>query len=197
MDKVVLPFALMTVTIGLVFSYILPAVDAYKALNVQEERITQVLNDSRTFKEKFEALNMQRVSISEENKERLEHMILPDHLDVVRFIIHLDMLAKNNGVQVRSFAFPRIAERADSSEKDAEGTQVSSALFTIDMQTNYSQFKSFLQDVEQSAKLMDVVSLRVDVPSAIFLKEDGGERLTGIASKEQIYTLGIHTYWLE
>ncbi|MBP9749182.1 MAG: hypothetical protein KBD21_00360 [Candidatus Pacebacteria bacterium] len=197
MDKVVLPFALMTVTVGLVFSYILPAVDAYKALNVQEERVTKVLDDSRTFQEKLETLIMQRASIPDEKRKRLEQMILPDHLDVVRFIIQLDMLASKNGVQVRSFAFPRVAETANTAEKAAEGAQVSSALFTIDMQTNYQQFKRFLQDIEQSAKLMDVVSLNVDVPSTIFVKEGGSERLTEITSNTQVYTLGIHTYWLK
>ncbi len=192
MDKVVLPFILFTISIGLFFSYIRPAVDVLKALNVQEERVTQVLKDSKDFEKKRDALLAERISKDEDSRLK---SILPDTIDVVRFIIHLDDLAKQNGILIRSFTFPRMDLRS-SGDASADDMQVMNALFTLDVETTYDQFKSFLMDIEKSAALMDVVSLNIDVPAELTIVGGEKDRPVG-GSKKQVYTLGIQRYWLQ
>lgn len=194
MDKVVLPFILFTISVGLFFSYIRPAIDVLGALSAQEDRVTQVLENSKNFERKRDALSAERDTISREKEARLKS-ILPDSIDVVRFIIHLDDLAKQHGILIRSFTFPRMGLRDTQAGGTAQESGVVSALFTLDVLTTYDQFKGFLKDIEKSSALMDVVSLGIDVPAELPLPA-GSKEPAETTAKKQVYTLGIQRYWL-
>jgi hypothetical protein len=118
MNKIVLPFTLFVIAVGLFFSYTKPALDAVEALKVQEDRIKNVLTSSQKLEDQRSLLVGRLAGISKVERERLENMILPDTIDVVRFIIHLDMLAGRSGLMVRSFSFPKVAESKTTSSSE-------------------------------------------------------------------------------
>jgi Tfp pilus assembly protein PilO len=190
MNKIVLPFTLFVIAVGLFFSYTKPALDAVEALKVQEDRIKNVLTSSQKLEDQRSLLVGRLAGISKVERERLENMILPDTIDVVRFIIHLDMLAGRSGLMVRSFSFPKVAESKTTSSSEMS---VAEALFTIDTIGKYEQFKTFVQNIEKSAVLTDITSVRVDVPPDIV---GTGEKTVPQARDSQVYTVGLKTYWL-
>jgi hypothetical protein len=191
MNKVIFPFTLFVVAVGLFFSYTDPALDAVDALKIQEERIKKVLASTQQLEEQQGVLVGKVAGISRKDRDRLETMILPDNIDVVRYIIHLDALAGKSGLLIRSFSFPKIS---DSASKPSSAEQkVGEALFTVDAVGTYTAFKNFLTQIEKSAVLTDIISLRVDVPPQIIVP---GEQLKVSTVDSQVYTLGLKTYWL-
>lgn len=167
---------LLLVSFGLFFAYINPTYRAetgaldVKARSVGElrrshERYDEALLKVREIEEVRKGLLQVYSAIPAENLERLE-TLLPDHIDSVRFIIDISAIAAGHGLLLKNVSL----EGGDASAGGRGGTeaggtigpkqtlyQPSGVKFTVS--GSYDNFRSFLNDLEQSLRLADATAI--------------------------------------
>lgn len=184
-----LPFAFIIGALGLYFGYAQPTFSTSIAeLRKNHTELDASLLAAGEFKEKEAELTEKRADIPPEQLARLD-AFLPDTVDNVQLIVDLDSLAERSGVNLSSFSIGSAG--GDSAEAPPGGAydpnEVSSSsqsTETLDLSVtitgSYSAFKSFLASVEQSLRLLDVVSLSIQ------------DSETGVYT----YNLTLRLYWL-
>ncbi|QQR82875.1 type 4a pilus biogenesis protein PilO [Candidatus Campbellbacteria bacterium] len=121
-------------------------------------------------------------SFSQDELRRLDTLI-PDTIDTVRLIIDINAIARRHGLTVLNIAVDGATDAG--TKKTGIGPQ-ESAYGTIsvsfNVSTTYERFKSFLGELENSLRLIDVDSVTLGETNPI----------TGIAT----YSIRAKTYWL-
>lgn len=109
--------------------------------------------------------------------------LLPNTIDTVRLIIDINGIARRHDLTVLNIVVNGAADT--SSQKTAIGPQDSpygTITVSFNVQTTYDRFKSFLGELENSLRLIDVDSISLGEANPI----------TGAT----MYTVRAKTYWL-
>ena len=166
---------------------ILPKYRALSTLQNQVAMYSANLDTAKKLTESRSALITEYNAIPKADLDNLK-TLLPDSVNNIRLIIQIDALAQKNGLTtLRSIDY-----QVDSqSSSDARSQQTSPyGKFTMSFQTSgqYKNFLSFLSDLEQNLRLVDVnaVDFAVVEPSA-----------TQTQSVGPMYKVTLQTYWLK
>jgi len=191
----IFPFVAILLAIGLFFGYINPTrTGSIAETRAQIESYESALNAAERFKEKENELIRARASIPSEGLARLESF-LPDGVDNVQIILDLNSLAARSGMTLSDFDTSN-----DSSSSEGGTTGVTAATpsdasgglalaadeptesldLTISASGSYNSFRDFLDGIEQSLRMLDVVSVSVI------------DSETGVYTYEMV----IRLYWL-
>jgi Tfp pilus assembly protein PilO len=121
--------------------------------------------------------------------------LLPDSVDNIRLIIQLDSLATKNGLSsLRNVEYNPTQGTAVTGDTprttDAKVAQRPYGEFIVTFETSgqYSNFLTFLSDLEQNLRLVDVTNIQF-TPSST----DG----TQTAASGMTYKVTLKTYWLK
>ena len=177
------PIILIVAGLGIFFGYIDPMYqDTIKPLQTQIDQYNSVLESSKTLLAKRDALNSTYTSIDPNNIARLEKM-LPDTIDNIRLVIDLNGIAQRYGMSISNLNL----SGADTASTPATGAitsgtnQVQTVTIGFTVTTTYSTFISFLKDLEQSLRILDV----------------SGITFTATPTGLYTFSLTIKTYWLK
>ena len=177
---------------ALLFMYIQPT---YAKTAVTKEQIAEyegALAKAAQLTQLQQSLLQRYNSFNPSDVSRLQ-LMLPDHADNIGLILELDSLASRYGlaltnVDVSSNANPTAPATSPADIKGAIGASAIYDSITLHFSTvgTYADLRSFLQDLEQSLRVADLVSLSL-TPTA------------GPAGSQQAYTFdtSIKTYWLK
>jgi Tfp pilus assembly protein PilO len=178
-------FSIIAVVVAgfLFYLYIDPTYTEIKVLRAEEATLNTALSRALELQSTRDQLISRYNTFSPEDLARLEKL-LPDHVDNVRLVLDMDSLASQYGMRVRNVAI----EKQDDKKKTTRTKQVGpdertyeSMVLSFTVTGDYSTFRSFLKDLEQSLRL-------VDVESVGFAAND-----TGLYD----VTVGLRTYWLK
>lgn len=120
-------------------------------------------------------------------------VLLPESVDNIRLIIQLDSLATKNGLSsLRNVQYDATKTDQSTKPETTSTTQVAQKTygeFVMSFETSgqYKNFLSFISDLEQNLRL-------VDVSSVAFNQSSGVEK--GLADSLR-YTVTLKTYWLK
>ena len=163
--------ALIIASLGIFFGYVNPTYGALsgaaelkersiKELVEEQERYADALNKTKEIERERTGLLEKYNAIPLEDRERIEKL-LPDHIDSVRLIIDVNNIASKYGMTLRNISLTDSAtEQAGSSR--AIGPQAARAKevgLKFNVTGSYDDFRSFLRDLEQSLRLVDVQSV--------------------------------------
>ena len=157
-----------------------------KALTIKKTQYTNVLNQANNIKSKRDQILFQYSGISPQDIERI-NKIIPAEFNSISFAYDLNSIASGYGLTIREF---RTAEGGSNggvvtlSENQYKTTAVSISLFG-----SYAKFIRFLNDIESSLRLVDVVGLSINQPTV-----NGTNTKNTVDSLE--YTLTLNTYSL-
>lgn len=183
------PAVAILLAIGLFFGYVNPTRKGKIAeTRAQIESYESALIAAERFKQKESELIIARANVPSDGLARLASF-LPDGVDNVQIILDLNALAARSGMTLSDFDTSN-----DESVGGTESTTVPSADglafeeqepvesldLTISATGTYTSFHSFLEGIEQSLRLLDVVSVKVT------------DSDTGVYS----YDMTIRLYWL-
>ena len=179
-----LPVVGILIAVGLFLGYINPTYTGPVAeARAKIKSYDTALQAAEDFTEKENTLRADKNAIPEEQLERLESM-LPDGVDNVQLILDLDALANRTGVTLSGFDVEKVTERAESTLTGADqlfGEKPSDSLtLTVTAAGTYGAFRAFLEGVEHSLRLLDLVGLQIT------------DSATGVYT----YTMTFHIYWL-
>ncbi len=147
-----------------------------QAYQVAGDRSKELLSKRNELTDKFN-------KIDPVNLEKLQKLI-PDTIDSVRLIIEIGDLTGKYGVPLRNIQVNTASidkSKAGSSAPDKDGGKYNSALISFSVSTTYENFLELLRGIENSLRMIDVVSVTFN------------------ASDEGLYQFNVtmRTYWMK
>jgi Tfp pilus assembly protein PilO len=188
--KAFTPVILIIVAFGLFFFQVTGLYADVKQLRAESAEYDVAIEKARELETVRAQLAKTLESFSPTDLERLDHF-LPKNLDTVRIILDVDGIADKNGVRLNGLKVgePVVAQKAAPKGAAATAGNVGSGKVThsaVDVTFNftatYPKGVSFIQDLQRSLRLLDVVSLKIN-PSQE-------------ASGTYNFDVKLQTYWL-
>jgi len=206
MTKIILSFIFIGIAIFLIFGYVKPTFDDAEVIKSNTGQYDKALSKAREIQELKRSLLSRYNLFAGSNLGKLEKL-LPDHVDNVRLVLDIDGIASARGIRISSVKAQKDADTATDAQTGGGVGFVSAAKAAQPYQTlvlefnttaTYADFKLFLQDLEHSLRLVDLVSLDVSPaqrPNNPLVDDREGSGL----NLPEIYKfkVGIKTYWLK
>lgn len=181
---------LLGASVGAFVVFIIPRYNNLKTLRETVLSFDGRLETADKLKVSREELIARYNSISKVDLDNIK-ILLPDSVDNIRLIIQLDSLATKNGLSsVRNVQYDEIKNTTDPAKVEGNlSAQKPYGEFSISFETTgqYKNFLSFISDLEQNLRLVDVVSVK-------FAAADGNGNSPADNLK---YTVKLKTYWLK
>lgn len=189
MIKAILSVVGLAIAGGVFFMYTQPAYDTVQTLKTQIKEYNQALEKAAELQQLKQSLLSRYNSFNPADIDRLQKL-LPDHVDNVRLVLDIDNLAGKHGMALQNVVISNpTSEAAGSSVIGIIGgssQKYDSLTLKFATQGTYQNFAAFLQDLEASLRVVDLVALS--------LSRDSVEPKAEPTYK---YNITIRTYWLK
>ncbi len=181
----ILSIGVIAICVGMYFMYIKPLTVEVRARTAEKEEYTKVLTRVDEIKVKRDNIIAEYNSISPEEIDRLQK-IIPEKINSVALLNDLSVIGSKYGVVIKDF---KVSD-SDNASRDVLGSEVSGSYktthITMNISAGYEGFLNFLEDIEYSLSLMDVVNLNI-VPGSLAKNGAPGPML--IALEANTYSL--------
>ena len=174
------PVLFVVIAGGIFFGFIDPAYSRVQELRAEESQFDQALNRSRELQQVRDQLLSRFNVISQSNVNRLEKF-LPDNVDNVRLILDMDSIAARYGMRTRNVQLQVADDRPGLGQVGQDDREFQSIIVSFSVSGPYNEFLAFIEDLEQSLRLVDVVNISF------------GADASGIYD----YSVSVKTYWLK
>lgn len=198
MIRALFPTIMIVASLGLFFVYTKPTYEKAVSVRKDESAYNEALDNAREYRTIQENLATSMRSINPDQVDRLKKM-LPDTVDNVRLVIDLESLAVKHNLVFKSVQYD--ADKNSDTPKEGAlpiATPNSESLlpygsldFKIIIKGGYADFLSFLQDLEKSLRIVDVVSIGFNAPVEL----DSTKKDSSVPQYE--YTIDLTAYWLK
>lgn len=182
--------------------FVVVADPLYKDIKQLKEEVSTynvALSNSNELQDTRDSLVDVYKNVTKENRDRLEHL-LPSSINNIELILEIEKIASLQGMPIKNIKF----ESEDKENNTDTTTQniISSknskdslpyGIFPMEfvIEGKYNSFISFLENLEQNLRLVDVRSISFSVPTPATTADDKTDK--SIYS----YTLKVETYWLK
>lgn len=164
--------------------FVSPQYQDITALRSEQSQLEDVLANSRTLQEKRDQLLERYNGFSTNDLRRLEKMV-PNNADNVKLILELQTLASRYGLELQTAALSDEDEQTRSQRTQVQIANREYGTINLDLVIRgpYEGFVSFLEDTENSLRIIDVDSLsfRADTQNSALYQ----------------YNVSFKTYWLK
>ena len=159
MNKYILPTILIAASISLFIFYIDPTYKEVKDLKEVESQYSVALTKSFELREVRDGLLQRYNSFSESDLERIEKMV-PNNVDNVRLVMDIDSMAAEYGSTLRDVVMSVSSEEEGTTRLNiAEAKDYDFVNLQFSILATYENFVSFVTDLKDSLRLVDIVSL--------------------------------------
>lgn len=173
---------------GAVFMfYTKPAYDSVKVMQGEIAQYNLALERANELQALKQSLLSRYNAFNPEDIDRL-HKLLPDHVDNVRLVLDLDNLASQYGLAMQNVVIGRAGDPGTQTVTGTIGKNAQaydSLTFKFTTHGSYQSFMTFMESLERSLRIVDLVSLTVASSALV-----GGEYIYR-------YDVTIRTYWLK
>lgn len=178
MGKVFLPVILVFLSAGVFVGFTDKRYQAVKVLQSEQAKLLESRDALDLLAKQIEALLEQEKGIEQGDLARLREL-LPDAVDNIRLILDIDQVAAKHGLVIKNVKVGDISGSTNPSSTDV--AKVGSVTISFSVSATYDIFRSFVNDLEKSLRLVDI--------SSIALKTSD----KGVYE----YNLTLRTYWLK
>jgi len=193
MVKILLSAVGLAIAGGVFFLYTQPTYDTVQALSAEIEQYNQALDKAAQLQQLKQTLLSRYNSFNPADLDRLQKS-LPDHVDNVRLVLDLDSLAGAHGMALQNVVINNpVSESGNATVIGAIGIgQQKFDSLTLQFSTHgsYPDFVAFLNDLEDSLRIVDLVSLSLQRDPTPAGQAAG----SGLSYR---YDIAIRTYWLK
>lgn len=189
MIKLTISIVALGIAGAVFFFYTQPTYDGIQGLQGQITQYNQALDKANELQQLKQTLLSRYNAFNPADLDRLQKL-LPDHVDNVRLVLDLDNLAAHHNMALQNVVISN-----PSSATPGTGTigsigtgqqKFDSLTLKFSTRGTYDDFKAFLEDLESSLRIVDLVTLDI-TPDAGAI---GGQPVFR-------YDLTIRTYWLK
>lgn len=192
MTRFIIAIIGFSISAAVFFLYTKPAYDDLKKLQAEIAQYDQALLRANELQALKESLLSRYNSFIPTDIERL-HKLLPDHVDNVRLVLDFDNLASTHRLAIQNVVIGRGDADAAANSKPsnaevigAKKKQYESLTLKFTTQGTYDAFVRFMEDVQASLRIVDLVALTL-APASTDKDSEPVYR----------YDVTIRTYWLK
>jgi len=179
--KSLLPIIFIVVAAGIFFGFIDPAYNRVQELRAEESQFSDALTRSKELQQVRDQLLSRYNVIAQSDIDRLEKLI-PDNVDNVRLILDIDSIAARYGMRTRNVQLQSTEDRPGQGKIGQSDSEYQSVILSFSVTGSYNVFRSLIEDLEQSLRLVDVVGIS-------FSSTGTGDIYD--------YSVSVKTYWLK
>lgn len=172
-------------SVALFFLYTKPTYDGMQGQQEQIKQYDLALDKASELQQLKQSLLSRYNSFNPNDIDRL-HKLLPDHVDNVRLVLDLDTLAGKHGVALQNVVISK-SDSGTQGEENVVGPSLQQyGTLTLGFSTSatYPQFVTFLTDLEQSLRIVDIIGLKMDA-------------VGGTGEPVYRFDITLRTYWLK
>ncbi|HMO78917.1 MAG TPA: type 4a pilus biogenesis protein PilO [Candidatus Paceibacterota bacterium] len=194
--KSLTPILLIIISAGLFFTFVDSTYEETKSLNAQIEINKETIELGNRLRDRQVEIENEYKNISSEERERM-NKILPDAIDNVRLIVDINNLAKRIDFSASDFGIKitninvvgeqnqnQTANQNNRQQSASNTSEIGTIQLSFTIEAGYESFKTFLEELERSLRIVDVVDFTI-----------GSGR---VVDTKQVYnySITINTYWL-
>lgn len=199
MFRFIVPTVLIGVAVAGFLMFTMPLYQDIVSLKTDVASYNEALDNSKTLEAERGKLTEKLNSIDPINLVKLQKF-LPDNVDNIRLILEIEKISKPYGMVLKDVKYDTLTT------KPATGTTIQGGAADADIhkdygswnlefstQGTYSNFLSFLKDLESNLRIVDISSIQ-------FASDSGaGVGIASSTSSSDSYKYGfkIKTYWLK
>lgn len=173
------PTILVLIAIGIFFWFVDPLYQNIGTLRQEVGSFNSALAKSKELQAVRDELLSKYNTFDTTSLDRLEHM-LPDNVDNVRLIMDINSIAARYGMSLKNTKII-IIDEAKSGLLGPDRKKYGSVQLEFSVSGPYSTFLSFLKDLEESLRIVDIVGLSFSSSDKDFYD----------------YNVLLQTYWLK
>lgn len=178
------------------FLYISPTYGDIMALSAKKAEYDAVILQSKQLISERDAILTKYNSIPQEDIDRL-NKVIPSTFDPVVFLNNLNTMAGTDGIQIKDVKINQVnPDSRDTTASTATNAPYVTSDLLVTLGGSYPQFVQFMQDLESSLDLIDVVNLTI-LPTVEVQTVGVGAFAQKVTSIKLQYTLDLHTYSLK
>ncbi|MCH8889323.1 type 4a pilus biogenesis protein PilO [Patescibacteria group bacterium] len=151
MVKLLIPIISIIVALALYFFFIQDTLERVAELKIESAQFDETLKSAQELENTIERLTRESENIQTSDLDKLE-ILLPDHIDSVRFIYDLNTIAEIHNKTL-----------GEVSVEELKGDRFTSTIVTFSINGTYSELLAFLSDLELSLRIIDVQSISFKV----------------------------------
>lgn len=189
MQRFLLPLFLMTMA-GLIGLFIImPEYETIRRLQAEELALEADIASAEKIGTKVDLLKKQYAAFPEGGEEKL-HVLLPEKIDMVRYIVDVNAIVTKSGLTMDSPVVKSNSEKKPASEET--GPVLGESAISFSVHASYSDFLRLLGNLEKSLALRDITTITFtanDVSGGFALVNKAGQPL-----RTYEITLKTHTY---
>jgi Tfp pilus assembly protein PilO len=201
MIKIILSLILSTVAGIAIFGYVKPVYNDIKLIKAETAKYEKALKKASDIRALRESLLSQYSQFSDANRDKLKKL-LPDDVDNVRLILDIDGIASARNIRIGSVKVQSNKKNSNTNVQtetsigftsvESDSQKYETLILQFSATAPYEQFKLFMQDLEHSLRIVDLVELNISQTSASSVS-------AGNTSDHSIYKfdVSIRTYWLK
>lgn len=192
MFKTIISVVALAASGAIFFMYTKPTYDAVKSTSMQIAQYDAALSKAAELQQLKQTLLSKYNTFNPADLEKLGKL-LPDHVDNVRLILDIDSLAGKNAMAIQNVVVS--SSQSAKSSQTAIGTvsaskqKYDSLTIRFTTQGTYDNFRTFLDDMQKSLRIVDLVSL------SITRTADGAAGQAAGALYN--FEVALRTYWLK
>ena len=161
--KVIIILINLLISMALIFIFANPLWDSVKVLRIETNNKNQDISNTEQLLIKIEKLESEYQEIAEENIQDIT-LALPKEKDLPYLINQFEILSLNNGLLFESLKFGEEIER--DKENIDQSKEIISPFSYLPVQIvlsgSYEGLKSYLNNIEDNIRLMDVVRINFE-----------------------------------
>ncbi len=154
MLRILGPVILIVAAIGIIFGLTMPQVDLISGLAAEAREIDRTLANTKELKALRDNLSARYFSFSQADIQKLSKA-LPDTPQEVRLIVDLEQLAKQDGLKLINAG----VTRDNVEESSLGGDSYNVSRLRLSLFGPYASFRRFLEHLESSLRVVDIISL--------------------------------------
>jgi Tfp pilus assembly protein PilO len=159
--KNLIAIALILAAIGIVFGYVRPQYNgAIKEKREELKSYEETLTMAKELEAKVSSFKARIGALDKEDMAKLEKM-LPDTVSNVNLVIDINTIAANSGLVIRDISLEesKPQEQGKTSAPASNNEPYESIDLSFSVDATYSNFQNFLNSLERSLRLVDVVAV--------------------------------------
>lgn len=199
MSRMIIALMGFAIAIAIFFLYTKPTYDSARALQILITEYNQALDKAGELQRLKQALLSRYNAFNPADIERL-HKLLPDHVDNVRLVLDLDNMASRYGLALQNVVVGGLAQETSTTVIGAigGGQSYDSLTFKFSTEGTYENFVHFMEDLEKSLRIVDLVSLSMASSGAPSASTAANAKNVAPPSEPQYrFEVTVRTYWLK
>lgn len=163
--KAFAPFILIAIAIGLFFFKVNPEWQNVKALQAEAGQYNEALEVVKELRELRVELQKNLDNFPTEDLSKLEKFI-PDNFDTIRLTLDISSLASRHSIQLKDIKTSEMPASVTARPDQGGMLSYNAGNLEFSFDASYQNALLFLEDVERSLRLTDVVGLSVKTSTA-------------------------------